>query len=216
MNVAAASNLEKPPFETVSLSVKDLAVSRGETRLMQGFSLSMAGGDALLLTGKNGAGKTTLLRALAGFVRPDAGTLKICDQALADAASDYIAWLGHVDGLKPTETVRQSLQFWADTHESRNTLMPALRSVDMHRYIDRPTGHLSRGQQRRIGLARVIASARPVWFLDEPAGPLDAAGRDCLAAVVSDHRARGGLVIAATHQPLDWPDAKTIELGAAS
>ncbi|WP_417488419.1 ABC transporter ATP-binding protein, partial [Maricaulis sp.] len=72
---------------------------------------------------------------------------------------------------------------------------------------------LSRGQQRRCGLARIVLANRPLWLLDEPAGPLDGEGRACLAALVATHRARGGLVIAATHQPLDWPDARSLEMG---
>jgi len=217
MNIAPAPHNAPHTFNSVSLTARDLCLSRGETRLTQGFSLDLKGGDAVLLTGSNGAGKTTLLRALAGFVRPDTGTIKICGDALNVTATDFIAWLGHVDGLKPTETVRQTLQFWTETHgQARSEIMPALKSVDMHRFIDRPTGQLSRGQQRRIGLARVILSARPIWFLDEPAGPLDGAGRECLAAVVAAHRAKGGMVIAATHQQLNWPEAQTIELGAAS
>ena len=57
-------------------------------------------------------------------------------------------------------------------------------------------------------------SERPVWLLDEPVGPLDQSGRDRLASLVSQHRARGGIVITATHQVLDWPNAQRIDLNA--
>ena len=50
--------------------------------------------------------------------------------------------------------------------------------------------------------------------LERPAGPLDTAGRDLLAGAVRGHRAKGGIVIAATHQVLDWPDAQITEIGA--
>ena len=79
--------------------------------------------------------------------------------------------------------------------------------------IDRPAGQLSRGQQRRAGLVRVALANRPLWLLDEPAGPLDGAGRDRLAELVAWHRSRGGGVIAATHQALDWHGAAMLDLG---
>jgi heme exporter protein A len=71
---------------------------------------------------------------------------------------------------------------------------------------DVPVRYLSSGQLRRAGLARVLASNAPLWLLDEPANALDAEGAERLAAVIADHRARGGGVVAATHLPLsgEW------------
>jgi len=201
-------------FPPLRLGVSGLALSRGDTVLARDLAFELSPGEAVMLTGRNGTGKTSLLRALAGFIEPDAGEITFNDAPPSMAAADTIAWLGHADGLKPGETPRSALRFWADLYgQPRTAIMPALRALEIDHLIDRPAARLSRGQQRRCGLARIVLANRPVWLLDEPAGPLDAEGRACLAALVATHRARGGLVIAATHQPLDWPDARSLDMG---
>ena len=72
---------------------------------------------------------------------------------------------------------------------------------------------LSTGQRKRAVLARVHASAAPIWLLDEPANGLDTASVALLGRAVEAHLARGGIVIAASHQPLPWPE--TIHLTLA-
>ena len=212
---AKAPDGDRPSFEPATLCATGLVLSRGGDPLVRNLDVSLIEGEAILLTGRNGAGKTTLLRALAGFVQPDAGRVEINGQPVAIMAPDVLGWLGHTDGLKPAETVRQSLEFWTRLHNvNRKSIIAVLRALEMDRWVDRPTGRLSRGQQRRVALARVILSNRPIWFLDEPAGPLDGHGRELLAAQVAVHRSRGGSVIAATHQLLDWPDARSLDLGS--
>ncbi len=78
---------------------------------------------------------------------------------------------------------------------------------------DLPVGYLSAGQRRRVALARLAVAPRPLWLLDEPATALDAPARDALVALVADHLADGGLVVAATHVPLELPGALELRLG---
>ncbi len=210
MTQARSLSADWPAFSDACLSLRAVSLSRGERRLIEALDLDCRAGDAIFLIGVNGAGKTTLLRAIAGFLALDAGEI-----ALPGDREDVIAWLGHADGLKPNETLRQALRFWcAQSGESRRNILPFLKALDIGHLIDRPAGRLSRGQQRRAALARIALANRPIWLLDEPAGPLDGAGRDRLAELVGWHRARGGLVLAATHQMLDWPGARTLEIGA--
>ncbi|WP_291843600.1 heme ABC exporter ATP-binding protein CcmA [Maricaulis sp.] len=205
---------DMPALCPETLCVSGLSLARGELTLVRDFNLDLAPGEAVLMSGPNGTGKTSLLRAIAGFIRPEAGTIRIGEHPPTIAAAERLAWLGHADGLKPGESPRQALRFWAAmAGQPRKAILPLMRALAIESVIDRPAGRLSRGQQRRTALVRVALANRPIWLLDEPAGPLDGGGRARLADLVAWHRSRGGSVIAATHQILDWPDARRIDLG---
>jgi heme exporter protein A len=79
-----------------------------------------------------------------------------------------------------------------------------------------PAGFLSAGQQRRLGLARLLVAARPIWLLDEPTVSLDVAATGLLAGLITAHVAGGGIVICATHVPLGIDGAKYLRLGASA
>ena len=82
------------------ITATKLSLSRGERVLFRDLSLEVASGEAVALTGANGAGKTSLLRAIAGFIRPDAGTIAFSAADVAEARARHLHWLGHLDGLK--------------------------------------------------------------------------------------------------------------------
>ena len=94
------------------LTVSALTVSRGERVLFRDLSFELASGEAVALTGANGAGKTSLLRTLAGFIRPDAGTVGFAAADPVEARANHIHWLGHLDGLKGARRAREELT-WA-------------------------------------------------------------------------------------------------------
>ncbi len=198
------------PFPAASVACDALALSRGGRTLMRGLCLSAGPGEALVLTGPNGAGKTTLLRALAGLIRPDAGTVTV------QLGAGAIAFLGHAEGLKPGETVRDALSFWTRLNGGEPARIdPVMEQLAVAHLASRPCHTLSAGQKRRTALARIVLSNRPVWLLDEPAAPLDAVSRERLARRVAEHRARGGCVIATTHAELGWPDTRTLQVSPA-
>ncbi len=185
------------------LTVHDLTVARGGLRAVEGVSFSLNPGHALILKGPNGIGKTTLLRTVAGLQRPVTGTVVMADDAVAYAA--------HSDGLKPSLTARENLGFWARVFGGGG-IDAALAAMDLAALADRPAGALSAGQKRRLGLARLIVSGRPLWVLDEPTVSLDAASVARFAQVVGTHLAAGGAALMATHIDLGLPDAQMLDL----
>ena len=172
------------------LNVHDLTISRGGVPVLKNLSFSLEAGRALVLRGPNGIGKTTLLRTIAGLQPPISGSL--------DIAPESVAYAAHADGLKATLTVRENLEFWAEVF-GISDINPALESFDLVGLKERHAGGLSAGQKRRLGLARLLVTGRPLWVLDEPTVSLDVASVAQFADAVRSHLADGGSALIATH-----------------
>jgi len=190
-----------------SLTAENLACLRGERRLFEGLNFRVRAGEALAVEGANGVGKTSLLRLIAGFLAPAAGRVVIkTGETESDDAEErgrLVGWLGHLDGLKPQLTVKEQLAFYARLYAVPGADLPSLvAQVGLARQSDLPCRYLSAGQKRRLALARLLASRRPLWLLDEPFAALDASGQDMAAQVMGRHCGDGGMIIAATHGPL--------------
>jgi heme exporter protein A len=202
-----------------ALNVRALSVRRGERRLFDAFSLSVAAGEAVALTGANGSGKTSLLRALSGLLRPESGEITFhgADGDALDpdsARSDQIHLIGHQDGLKSSRTAGEELSFQAAwTGGEAADVAAAVETLGLRPLLGLEVRRLSAGQRRRVAFGRLVASPRPLWLLDEPMAPLDAARRELLSGLMQRHLGGGGLIIAAVHDPLPFP-ARTVEVGA--
>ena len=196
------------------LDVETLTVRRGGRAVLDGVSFRVASGEALLLTGPNGAGKTTLLRAVAGLIGAEAGVVSLAGGDVEATVGDQCHFVGHLNAVKPGLTAMENLSFWEGAlgHDT----MPVHRALDrfgLGGMADVPTGYLSAGQKRRLGLARLLVARRPVWLLDEPTVSLDAASVCTFAGIVAEHLANGGIVVAATHVPLGIAGARELTLG---
>lgn len=192
------------------LEAEGLAALRGERLVFAGLSFAVPAGGALLLVGRNGAGKSTLLRLLAGLGRAEAGTLRWSgEDALADlpAHARRVAYVGHLDAVKPGLTAAENLRPWGGDPAA------ALAAQGLARLADLPARLLSAGQKRRLALARLALRPAPIWLLDEPTLGLDAASVTRFGHVLARHRASGGVVVAATHLPLPLPGAAELRLG---
>jgi heme exporter protein A len=88
-----------------------------------------------------------------------------------------------------------------------------MRDLDLERLAELEVRMLSAGQRRRLALARLVAAPRPLWLLDEPLAPLDAARRALFGELMAAHLKGGGLILAAVHDPLPVP-ARALELVA--
>lgn len=196
----------------MQLDVADLACRRGGRLVFDRVSFSLASGAAIVVTGRNGAGKSTLLAALAGLIRPCAGTVALSGTG-DRARSEFVHLLAHRDGLKSTLTPAENLAVAAGVLGAPS--MPpreALAAVGLRAAADLPTAYLSAGQRRRVALARLLVARRWLWLLDEPGTALDREGQDLLGRVMADHLASGGAIVAATHAPLPIPNARELVL----
>ena len=201
-----------------TLSITDLRLARGERTLFSALSFTTASGEAVALTGANGAGKTSLLRAIAGFIRPEAGTIvfrETDDEPIeADLARAHqVHLLGHLDGLKGQQTARDELMFQSQwLGHSHHGIEEAIDTLGLKPLLDLEVRKLSAGQRRRLALARLIGSPRALWLLDEPLSPLDARWREAVGTMMARHLAGGGLILAAVHDPLPMP-TRSLDLG---
>jgi heme exporter protein A len=198
------------------LRADGLACGRGGRLVFEGVSFALAPGAALLLRGPNGAGKSSLLRLLAGFLVPAAGTLWWDGRpALADPAGQRarLHLIGHSNAIKTALTVRENLRFAAAIAGAPvASIGSALGGFELTALADVPAAYLSAGQQRRLALARLLATSRPLWLLDEPDAGLDAANRAHLERAVAAHRAAGGIAVIATHRELGLEAPQVLEL----
>lgn len=197
------------------LSVADLTCRRGSRELFSGLGFSLAGGEALVVSGRNGSGKSSLLRLVAGLLRPEAGRISFEGGDHELSIAEQAHYLGHHDALKPSLTVGENLRFWsAYLGPAENPPERALARLGLQDLADLPAAYLSAGQKRRLSLARLLTVYRPLWLLDEPTAALDAEGQARLAELMQAHLARGGLLMAATHGPIGLTMPKELKLGA--
>ena len=206
-----------PPIPT--LQVDGLACQRGDRLLFEAMGFVLTKGDLLLLTGPNGSGKSSLLRLLAGLNAPAAGTIFWQGRAIGEDAPAHrrrLRFLTHLDGVKPALTVLENLQFWSALMGGpAAAAYPALAAFDLERIADLPARFLSAGQRRRLALSRLVLMPAALWLLDEPSTSLDSEGSERLLAAIATHRARGGIVILATHDRLALQPTQELRLASS-
>jgi heme exporter protein A len=196
------------------LTASSLACRRGGRGVFADVSFSVGSGEALAIRGRNGAGKSSLLRMVVGLVRISGGRLALEGGDPELTIAEQAHYLGHQDAFKPSLSVRENLQFWADfLGAGAADLGEPLAAVGLDTLADLPAAYLSAGQRRRLSIARLLAVKRPIWLLDEPASTLDTAAQQSLAELMAAHLAGGGVMLAATHGALGLPAAREVWLG---
>lgn len=201
----------------MKLIVENLSIHRAAQEIISKISFDLSAGDALIVTGENGSGKSTTLRGIAGLMQLNSGTVKLLDETgkqFEGEVREYCHYLGHQNGMKPALTVRENLDFWQKfCGEPDLTIEEALDEVDLAHTIDLPFSYLSAGMKRRVSIARLLVSDRPIWIVDEPTAGLDAQSVKIFTGLCHAFCEGGGILIAATHLPLGIQTEKTLEIG---
>ena len=164
-----------------AVTVKDLVVRFAAATVLDRVSVEVASGELLMLLGPSGCGKTTLLRSIAGFIEPDAGSIRFDAEEMRGRPTHTrnVGMVFQSFALWPHMTVAQNVGFGLQERrvpraEIATRVAEALASTRMAGYGARPIDELSGGEQQRVALARALVIRPRCLLLDEPLSNLDA------------------------------------------
>jgi len=194
------------------LQAVTLSCRRGERRLFSDLNVKVEPGTLLVVVGENGSGKTSLLRIFSSLLPPEEGSVLWEGEdihRLKELYASQLTYIGHLNGIKddltPLENLMSAMALAGEAC-SRTDAQAALEAIGLRRPIHRlPSKVLSQGQKRRVALARLWLSTRPLWLLDEPFTSLDAASTGVATQRLHAHLERGGLGVIVTHHEVDLP-----------
>ena len=188
----------------VVVKVAHLRCRRDGRELFDSLDFDLDAGECLEVRGPNGSGKSTLLRCVAGLFADYEGIIETV----------ACLYLGHKLGLNLLLTAEQNLCWYQGLRGAADSIEKVLGRVGMAGYERVPCQNMSAGQQRRIGLARMLIARSRLWLLDEPLTALDASAQQLVTGLIEEHLQHGGAVLCATHQGLHVAGGRTLQLGA--
>ncbi|HEX5063191.1 MAG TPA: ABC transporter ATP-binding protein [Kofleriaceae bacterium] len=194
------------------LQLAQVDVALGGRTVVHGVSASVAQGEMVVIVGPNGAGKTTLLRALAGFVAPSAGTVRVMGHDPARVARRVIAremaYLPQQYELAFPFLVEEIVLLGRYANQ-RGLGLPseadmaaahaAMKTCDVEALATRRFDELSGGEARRVILAQAVCQGAKTLLLDEPTAGLDPAHARAVFEMLSGHCNAGGAAVVVTH-----------------
>jgi putative ABC transport system ATP-binding protein len=201
------------------IEVSGFSKSYGDTAAVTDLSFEVRPGEIVGLVGPNGAGKTSTLRALAGILKPDAGTLRVAghdasragDTALARLRNAHIGFVFQTFHLVPDLAVVDNVEIpllyrggerRLSGRERRARALAALDRVGLSFRSHHFPNQLSGGQQQRVAIARAIVGAPSLLFADEPTGNLDSRMGDEIVGLLEElNRTDQTTIVMVTHDP---------------
>jgi len=193
-------NSESNPTGEMVLSVRDLAVSRGDKRLFEGFNLDVRAGEKVALTGPSGIGKTTLLDAIAGLLKPEFGTVTRSDtlpkhgiqKLYQDPPAAFPNRVPLVHSLRDVSRLHKT--DWSE-------VLGFLKQLGVHAsLLERKPDEVSGGELQRISIARALTVRPKILLADEPTSRLDPiTQRETLAMLSRIAKAENIAVALVTH-----------------
>ena len=198
-------NEPETPQAPAALEVRDLHVSYGPVRAVDGVTLEIREGEIFGLLGPNGAGKTTILSAIEGLLRPDAGSILIEGIDIQHDPLVAKAQMGvqlQSTGFHPDLTVREIVQLFAGLYGVKMSLsqaLDALAGLGLEQEGSRRVNQLSGGQKQRLSLLIATIHEPVIVLLDEPTGGLDPQARRQLWERIEQMKKDGRSILLTTH-----------------
>ena len=207
------AEMTKPEPNTTFIEMNDLAVGYHRHAVVDHVNGMAGPGSLIVLMGTNGSGKSTILRTLAGLLEPVSGDVSVFHD-IPGAQPQRSAYLPQHPAslatlpLRARDVVAMGRYtrlglFGRMNSDDRRCVQEAMQRMSVHPFQDKPLHALSGGQQQRVHLAQVLAREADVLLLDEPTAGLDAQGRNAVARVIAEERAKGRAVVLATHDLSD-------------
>lgn len=149
--------------------------------ILDNVSLNIEKGEFICLLGPSGCGKSTLLNAMAGFLKPTSGEIKIENQIVQKPSMKYVTIFQNY-GLLPWRTVQKNVELGLETQKyskekKAQIASHYLKMVGLEHAAKKRPAQLSGGMQQRVAIARALAVEPDILFMDEPFGALDAITR---------------------------------------
>jgi ABC-2 type transport system ATP-binding protein len=194
------------PEANDALAVQAAALVKdfGETRAVDGVSLSVPTGSIYGLLGPNGAGKTTILRMLLGIIDPSSGTRRVLGRERPLEAAQEIGYLPEERGLYPAMYAREAIAFMGalrglPLREGRRRADELLAQHELGDWAKKPIRTLSKGMAQTVQLLGTIIHEPRLIVLDEPFSGLDAINQGRLEQLIRRQAAAGATIIFSTH-----------------
>lgn len=202
----ASQQSEKVPSPAVrgpAVRVDRLTKHYGALPALRDVTLEIQWGEVVGLVGPNGAGKTTLLMTLAGFLRPQQGTVVVNGQNVRCGSTlQHIAFVPDRPVYYGFLTAREHLGFVqriSGRNNQADGVEAALRRVGLSADADRKVGRFSRGMAQRLAWAQALVTSPAVFLLDEPMAGLDPASVIAFREFVAEVRQKGAAVLLSSH-----------------
>lgn len=199
------SKAENVVAETAVVEVSSVTKKFGARLVLGTMDLTIARGSGTCVCGVNGAGKSTLLRIIAGLLKPERGTVKICGydvSAEPEKTRSKLGLISHKSILYPELTTSENLLFFARLYgvkDRQRRVKELLDDVGLSSYAYDRTNVLSRGMLQRLSIARAMVHRPAVLLADEPFTGLDLEAGRHLISVLTKFRADGGTLVMTTH-----------------
>jgi len=204
----------------VAIQVEKLSKAFSNRSVLRGLSVTVQGGERLLVRGPNGSGKSTFLRILAGLISPSAGTVRVVSPDGETKTADWRRrWTGYLSPdltLYDEFSALENLDFFARARglgRNQERDRSLLAKVGLGDRLQDPLGTLSTGLRQRAKLAFALQGEPRILLLDEPGSNLDQLGRELIARTVAEYGTNGSTVLIATNDPLEFElGTRTLDL----